>query len=76
MALYREKLRTAEARGEDAESTTVALKSQLAQKNATIEELNAKIDSFQEQIGRLKEKFSSVSEDNIELANKAQSHEK
>eukprot|EP00116_Pleurobrachia_bachei_P001466 sb/3461728/ len=76
MALYREKLRTAEARGEDAESTTAALKSQLAQKNATIEELNAKIDTFQEQIGRLKEKFSSVSEDNIELANKAQSHEK
>lgn len=76
MALYREKLRTAEARGEDAETTSVALKSQLAQKNATIEELNVKIDTFQEQIGRLKEKFSSVSEDNIELANKAQSHEK
>ena len=76
LSQYPEKLSSAEARYQHAEAQTEALQMQLAQKNQTVEELQKKIDTFQGQIGKLKEKIHAVNEDNIELSNKAQSHER
>ncbi|KAL5249957.1 hypothetical protein ACHWQZ_G015886 [Mnemiopsis leidyi] len=76
LSQYPEKLSSAEARYQHAEAQTEALQMQLAQKNQTVEELQKKIDTFQSQIGKLKEKIHAVNEDNIELSNKAQSHER
>jgi len=76
LALYPEKLSSAEARYQHAEAQTEALQSQLADKNQTVEELQKKIGTFQGQIGKLKEKIHAVNEDNIELSNKSQSHER
>ena len=76
LAQYPEKLSSAEARFQHAEAQTEALQSQLAEKNQTVEELQKKIDAFQGQIGKLKEKIHAVNEDNIELSNKSQSHER
>lgn len=76
LAHYPEKLSSAEARYQHAEAQSEALQSQLAEKSHTVDELQRKIDAFQSQIGKLKEKVHAVNEDNIELSNKAQSHER
>jgi len=76
LAQYPEKLSSAEARYQDAESNAARLQTQLAERNATVQDLNRKIDTFQEQISLLKQKFHAVNEDNIELSNKTQSHER
>jgi len=76
LSQYPEKLSSAEARYQHAEAQSEALNSQLADKNQTVEELQKKIDLFQGQIGKLKTKIHAVNEDNIELSNKSQSHER
>jgi len=76
LSQYPEKLSSAEARFVHAEAETEVLRSQLTDKNRTVEDLNKKIDTFQGQIAKLKDKFHAVNEDNIELSNKSQSHER